>query len=148
MPSPIGQTMVVSPSRPVVTDRRSMMCRALLAVGTAAVLTGCDRLPGGRPEARDVAEEAAVRGKATVVRVGCGVCHVIPTVPGPRGTVGPSLAGVGNRGFVAGTLPNRLDVLAAFVRDAPALVPRTAMPPMPLDEEAARDVALFLSTLR
>ena len=49
--------------------------------------------------------------------------------------------------MIAGRLPNRPDVLAAFVRNAPALVPGTAMPAMPLTEEESRDVAAYLYTL-
>ncbi|MDC7785049.1 c-type cytochrome [Rhodoplanes sp. TEM] len=114
----------------------------------AGWLAGCGESPTTDPEWRPSTGGAAARGRLVVERVGCGVCHVIPRVAGPRGTVGPSLAGFGSRTFVAGTLPNRPDVLADFVRDAPSLVPRTAMPPMPLDRDAARDVASFLHTLR
>ena len=35
----------------------------------------------------------------------------------------------------------------AFVRDAPALVPGTAMPAMPISEEESRDVAAYLYSL-
>jgi cytochrome c1 len=38
-------------------------------------------------------------------------------------------------------------VLAAFVRDAPSLVPGTAMPAMPLTEAEARDVAAYLMAI-
>lgn len=122
---------------------------ALVCSMLAGWLAGCGESPSTDPERRPPAAEGAVtRGRLAVERVGCGVCHVIPRVAGPRGTVGPSLAGFGSRTFIAGTLPNRPDILADFVRDAPSLVPRTAMPPMPLDRDAARDVASFLHTLR
>jgi hypothetical protein len=38
-------------------------------------------------------------------------------------------------------------MLAAFVRNAPALAPGSAMPAMPLSETEARDVAAYLYAL-
>jgi hypothetical protein len=38
-------------------------------------------------------------------------------------------------------------MLAAYVRDAPALVPGSGMPAMPLTQEESRDVAAYLYTL-
>lgn len=84
------------------------------------------------------------RGRLAIERVGCGACHTIEGISWPRGKAGPELRGLAGRGLVAGTLPNRPDVLAAFVRDAPALVPGIAMPAMPLTEREARDVAAYL----
>lgn len=89
----------------------------------------------------------AAKGLEAIERVGCGACHAIPGLTWPEGTVGPSLAGFAGRGLIAGRLPNQPDLLAAFVRDAPALVPDTAMPAMPLTEEESRDVAAYLYTL-
>ncbi|WP_207462359.1 c-type cytochrome [Azospirillum sp. SYSU D00513] len=87
-------------------------------------------------------------GRAVTERVGCGVCHEIPGVTGARGVVGPSLAGFARRSYLAGSLPNEQDVLARWVRNAPALAPNTAMPAMPINEREAMDVAAYLSTLR
>ncbi|WP_245942303.1 c-type cytochrome [Sphingomonas gilva] len=89
----------------------------------------------------------AARGKAAIERVGCASCHAIPGVRWPQGTIGPSLDGFAERALIAGRLPNRPDVLAAFVRDAPSLAPGTNMPAMPLNEEESRDVAAYLYTL-
>ena len=88
----------------------------------------------------------AERGRQAMERVGCGACHDMPGV-WPKGRVGPALGGVARRSLIAGRLPNRPDLLAAFVRDAPRLVPDTAMPAMPLTEEEARDVAAYLYAL-
>jgi cytochrome c1 len=100
------------------------------------------------PDARHHMPQAdAARGKAAIERVGCASCHDIPGIRWPQGTLGPSLAGYAERGLIAGRLPNRPDVLAAFVRDAPSLVPETTMPSMPLKEGESRDVAAYLYTL-
>lgn len=111
----------------------------------SALAAGCKEETGTRPMEIVAADPA--RGKAIVARVACGACHEIPGVRGPSGLVGPSLAGFANRAMIAGAVPNRADVLAAFVRDAPSIVPQTGMPPLPLDEQDARDVAAFLYTL-
>ena len=86
----------------------------------------------------------AERGRAAIVRVGCASCHTIAGIDWPRGRTGPALHGFAGRGLIAGRLPNRPEVLAAYVRDAPALVPGTAMPAMPVSEREARDIAAFL----
>jgi hypothetical protein len=51
------------------------------------------------------------------------------------------------RAFVAGQLPNRPDVLVAFLQDPPSLVPATGMPDVRLSLEDARHVAAYLYTL-
>lgn len=89
----------------------------------------------------------AERGRVLVTAVGCNACHDIPSVRGPRGVVGPPLDGIRSRPFLGGAIPNRPATMAAFVRDAPSLVPNTAMPRMPLDQQAAEDVTAFLYSL-
>lgn len=83
-------------------------------------------------------------GLAAIERVGCGACHAIPGLAWPRGRAGPHLGGMAERALIAGRLPNRPEVLAAFVRNAPALTPQTAMPAMPLSKAEARDIAAYL----
>ncbi len=89
----------------------------------------------------------AAAGRRIIERAGCGACHLIPGIGWPEGRLAPSLAGFADQGLIAGRLPNRPDVLAAFVRDAPSLVPETTMPAMPISEEESRDVAAYLYTL-
>ena len=114
---------------------------ALLAL---ALLGACGE--GERAEVRPLGD--VNEGRAIVGRVGCGACHVIPGVPGARGSVGPSLEGFAARGYIGGVQPNTPAVLVAWLRDPPAFSPRTAMPPQPLDEREALQVAAFLYTLK
>lgn len=86
----------------------------------------------------------AAHGKKAIERVGCGSCHVIPGIRWPQGKVGPGLAGLNDRALIAGKLPNRPDVLAAYVRNAPSLVPDSGMPAMPVSETEARNIAAYL----
>ncbi len=87
-------------------------------------------------------------GRDVVQRVGCASCHVFPDISWPRGALGPNLGDFADQGLIGGRVPNRPDLLAAFVRDAPALIPGTTMPAMPISERESRDVAAYLYTLR
>jgi cytochrome c1 len=91
--------------------------------------------------------EAIARGEAAAERLGCGACHMMPGVEWPQGRVGPPLAAFGDRALIAGELPNQPALLAAFVRDAPSLMPETTMPAIPMSERDARDIAAWLSSL-
>lgn len=112
----------------------------LLTVLTAACLDKTD-------PPRAIAGADPARGLAAIERTGCAACHVIPGVEWPAGLAGPSLEGFGASPMIAGRLPNQPDVLTAWLIDAPSLSPETGMPPMPLTEAEARDVAAYLYTL-
>lgn len=112
--------------------------RALLPLLLA---TACKPPPD---EVHHVPQADVAHGKAAIVRAGCGACHLIPGLGWPQGASGPSLEGFADQGLIAGRLPNRPDLLAAYVRDAPATLPGTTMPAMPLSPAEARDVAAYL----
>lgn len=95
-------------------------------------------------EAHHIPQASAARGMDAIQRVGCGACHVIPGIPWPQGRSGPSLEGFADQGLIAGRLPNRPDLLARFVRNAPGTLSGTTMPAMPLNEQEARDIAAYL----
>lgn len=107
-------------------------------------LGACKRPPEQR---HFMAQASAEQGKAIVQRVGCAACHAIPGIDWPKGRVGPSLENFADGTLIAGKVPNRPDLLAAYVRDAPAVVPGSGMPAMPLTRQEARDVAAYLYTL-
>lgn len=115
-----------------------MVCATLTAAG-------CD---GAGVQPRPLAGADPGRGRTVIERVGCAACHAIPGVRGPKGRVGPPLEGFADRTLIGGRIPNRPELLALWVRDAPALAPETGMPPMPLTEQEARDAAAYLYTLR
>lgn len=114
-------------------------------VTVLALLAAC-KPPSDARWAGDPA--AAQRGLVAIERVRCAACHDIPGVRWPQGRTGPSLQDFGDRGLIAGALPNRPDVLAAFVRNAPAAKPGSPMPPMPVTEGEARDIAAYLYEAR
>lgn len=125
---------------------RSRRCSLRLVLCAAACgLAACDGPPDRTPklDAADVA-----RGLRLVAEKGCVACHAFPDVAWPRGALGPSLENFGAQGLIAGRLPNQPGVLMQFVRDAPALVPGTAMPAMPMSDQEARDVTAYLLQLK
>lgn len=134
----------------VATDalslRLGMNARFARLISTIAVLivSGCER---PAIERHPMPGADAARGREIIMNVGCASCHIIPGVNWPKGRVGPSLAGFASRPLIAGGHPNDPLVLAEFVRNAPAYIPHGGMPPMPLNEEEARDVAAYLYTL-
>lgn len=117
---------------------------APLLVLVAAICAGCR---GPDEPLRRIDGDAAT-GARLIAELECGVCHEIPGVRGARGTVGPSLRGFARRAYIAGLVPNEATTLVRWVVDAPAIDPRTLMPPMPLDAREARHVAAYLYTLR
>lgn len=80
-------------------------------------------------------------------RVGCAACHEIPGIDWPQGLSGPSLKGFGASPMIGGTLPNQPKLLTAWLIDAPSLAPGSGMPPMPINETEARDIAAYLYSL-
>ena len=115
--------------------------RAASAIMLALLACACN--PPPEPE-QFVAGANPAAGKAAIERVGCSSCHAIPGVDWPKGKVGPALGGLSRRAMIAGRLPNQPDVLAAFIRNAPAFVPGSAMPAMPVTEQESRDIASYL----
>ena len=95
-------------------------------------------VPGGDPG----------RGRELVEVYACGSCHVVPRVLGADSRVGPPLTGFGERAYIAGELPNTPGNLVRWIMNPRAVEPRTAMPPMGVTEQEARDLAAFLYTLR
>lgn len=114
---------------------------ALLCLGLAACNGPPDRTP-------TLADADAKRGRQLVIDKGCVACHTLPDVKWPRGGLGPSLDGFGRQSLIAGRLPNQPGTLMQFVRNAPALVPGTAMPAISMTDQEARDVTAYLLQLR
>ena len=122
---------------------KSIFCLIVLAWGF--LVTGCSRsMPGqaarGSQNQRPVPE--------LMIQYGCPACHVVPRVPGAVGQVGPSLEGLGQRSYVAGTLPNTPENIVSWIMHPQHLRPGTAMPEMGVTEEDARRIQIFLESQR
>jgi cytochrome c len=128
--------------RAMATARTAVLhCGLLLLMLVAA---GCSderpllSVPGGDP----------ARGKAAIERFGCVACHAIPGVPGHGSNVGPPLNQMAKRGYIGGVLPNLPSEMVLWLRNPPAVDPRTAMPNLGISEADARDIAAYLYTLK
>lgn len=123
------------------TIRSSRWFRLLAFAPLIALTAACKPPPDER---QFVPGGDAVQGKAAIERAGCGSCHTIPGIAWPKGKVGPELDGLAGRALIAGQLPNRPDLLAQYIRNAPSMVPGSAMPAMPVSRAEARDIAAYL----
>lgn len=93
-------------------------------------------------------DPSVANGRLLLRQFGCGACHEIPGVAAAKGRVGPPLAGIGSRVYLAGVLPNSPGNMARFIRRPQEVDPRTAMPDLGVTEAHARDMVAYLYTLR
>jgi len=122
---------------------RGLRVKALLVAILASGSAGCRRsatiaVPGGDPG----------RGEQELAGFGCGSCHTIDGVTGAHGKVGPPLTGIGERSMIAGEAPNTPENLIRWIENPQSIEPNTAMPNLGVGDQAARDMAAYLYTLR
>ncbi len=132
---------VTAPARAGVTAVMVMLAGLTLAgckQSTAMTPAAATQITGGIPQ----------RGALAIRQYGCGTCHTIPGIPGARATVGPGLAGISGRPYIAGVLTNSPTNLIRWIHHPQQVDPLTAMPDVGLTEPAARDIASYLYTLK
>lgn len=115
------------------------------AIAAAESDAGAATQPAAKAEAARPGDPQ--RGRIALAQHGCPSCHVIPGLPGD-GHVGPSLAGLGGRRFVAGVLENNDANLAYWIRHPQAVHPGNAMPDMRVSAQDARDIVAYLRELK
>lgn len=103
------------------------------------VATGC----GGTASSL-VSGGDAQDGKSDINAYGCGGCHQIPDVDQADGRIGPSLAGLAHRRYIAGRLTNTPDNLVRWIVHPQGVSPGTLMPDLDVTDQAARDIAAYL----
>ena len=117
------------------------LCGAL-TFATAACDRSADRiarqLTGGDPE----------KGKLAIANYGCDTCHSIPGVSTATATVGPPLAQIGLRTYLAGRIDNTPENMIRWIRQPLSVDPQTAMPETGVTESDGRDIAAYLYTQR
>ena len=95
------------------------------------------------PPIRDVA-----RGKAALSQYACTTCHQIPGVVGDHAPVGPPLAGMGSRQYIAGVIENTPENMVRWLREPQKISPPTAMPDLGVTAQDAWDMAAYLNSLK
>ena len=90
----------------------------------------------------------AERGKVALQQYACVACHVIPGVVGAQHPVGPSLANIASRKYLAGGIPNTPENMIWWLRFPQQVAPHSAMPDLGVTERDARDMAMFLGMLK
>jgi cytochrome c oxidase subunit 2 len=84
-------------------------------------------------------------GEKLFTAKGCVACHSLYAVNAPKGMVGPNLANVGARSYIAaGTLKNTDENLAHWIRDPQGIKKGVLMPNLGLSEPDAKALAAFL----
>jgi cytochrome c1 len=84
------------------------------------------------------------KAPALMVKYGCVNCHNVPGINAPTGNVGPDLAGIGKRAYIAGVLANDPENLMRWIVDPQGVDPLSAMPRTSITADEARDVATYL----
>ncbi len=121
---------------------------AALGLLAAILAAGCRDPSRAQREAAALTGGDPGRGRVLARTYGCADCHAIPGVDGATGTVGPPLAGIAGRSYLAGRLENSPANLMRWIQHPRAVDPRTAMPEMGVTDRDARDLAAYLETLR
>lgn len=119
----------------------------LLVLAVAGGTMGCDLARGPSTQAALVGGEPGA-GRVALQAYGCVSCHEIPGVRGGNGTVGPSLAQVGRRTYLAGRITNTPENMMAWIMFPRDHDPRTAMPDLGVPAVDARNMVTYLYTLR
>ena len=129
------------------SERRSRAAaKAALALALAGA-TACGSMPH-EEDARRLTGGDPRRGREAIARYGCDSCHTIPGVPTADATVGPPLARVARRVYLAGHIENTPGNMMRWIRSPHAYDRQTAMPEMGVTERDSRDIAAYLYTLR
>jgi cytochrome c oxidase subunit 2 len=108
------------------------------------------------PAAADSAQAAAPAGDPLVAQgqklfllKGCVGCHSLVAYNAPAGLLGPNLANVGARTYIAaGTLPNTDENLAHWIRVPQDVKHGVLMPNLGVTEDEAKALVAFLRTHR
>ncbi|MDQ6905580.1 MAG: c-type cytochrome [Chloroflexota bacterium] len=126
--------------------RRIPLLALLAALTAILILAAC--YGASTTPAQTVAGGDAAMGKQAISSYGCAACHTIPGVTGARGKVGPPLAGIADRSFIAGKLRNQPDNMILWIQNPQSVWPGNAMPNMNVTDADARNIAAYLYTLK
>src|SRR6476619_5513769 len=91
------------------------------------------------PQAAAPADPAYAAGEKLFMAKGCVGCHSLQAVNAPKGMIGPNLANVGARSYIAaGTLKNTDENLARWIRNPQEIKKGVLMPNLGVSETEAQ----------
>jgi cytochrome c oxidase subunit 2 len=99
------------------------------------------------PQAKRAGSRSAayIAGEKLWTAKGCLACHALNAVDAPKGMVGPNLANIGARSYLAaGTLKNTDENMARWIQDPHEIKEGVLMPDLGITEEEARALVAFL----
>lgn len=143
----VATSQVPDPKAPEAGIVRHCVRGSLIAAALTGALAGCQQGQSLQAPPQTVQGGDASRGPAAIAFYGCGSCHVVPGVPGARGSVGPPLTGFAARAYIAGRAVNEPETLVRFILVPQSVDPETVMPITGIGQQEARDVAAYLYTL-
>jgi cytochrome c len=126
--------------------RSAVVLAALLACAAALAVWQFSRSAQRVAVAQAMTGGEPARAPTLLRRYGCVGCHTIPGIAGADGKVGPPLADLRGRVFIAGAVKNTPENLLAWIVDPQRLAPGSAMPASGISVAEARDVAAYLYT--
>ncbi|HET6778772.1 MAG TPA: cytochrome c oxidase subunit II [Gemmatimonadales bacterium] len=98
--------------------------------------------PGG---AATGGNQQYAQGEKLFTGKGCIACHSLAAVNAPKGLVGPNLANIGSRSYLAaGTLKNTDENLARWIRDPQGIKKGVLMPNLGVTEAEAQALVAYL----
>ena len=94
-------------------------------------------------------DPATAEGQKLFLAKGCAGCHSLVALNAPKGMLGPNLANIGARTWIAaGTLPNTDENLARWIRVPQEIKQGVLMPNLGLSETESQAIAAYLRSIR
>ncbi len=100
-----------------------------------------------RPDPVATLDGDPVRGGAAIHQFACVTCHRVPGIVGTDAHVGPPLAGIAERRYIAGVVLNTPENMVRWLLRPQEIDPLTTMPDMGLTPQQAHDIAAYLYSL-
>ena len=134
--------------------RRRLWIAIIAGVAALAALIGAEAAQDALERRHNLEKASAMTGgnpnraADAMRRLGCLSCHDVPGVAGAEGRVGPPLAHMGSRTYIAGVMPNTAENLILWIRWPQGILPKSGMPNMGASEAESRDIAAYLLSLQ
>ena len=125
-----------------------LVIAVIIVIGAAIILVNAGRGTEPVMPQHTIVDADPAQGVIEIQQYGCGSCHAIPGVSGSTRQVGPSLEHFGSRSYIAGQFANVPENLVPWIENAQAMIPGNAMPNLNVSDQAARNMAAYLYTLR